>query len=138
VDDVVVDASVFVSRLLRTDPNHSVTCAWFESRDRADGLLVVPALMPPEVAGAIGRRIRDSRVTRRAVEKLLRIPALRVVAVDRALSGRAMTLAAELRLRGADAIYVAVAQRLELPLVTWDREQHDRSGQTISARRPTV
>ena len=35
-------------------------------------------------------------------------------------------VAADLRLRGADATYVAAAQELNLPLVSWDREQIER------------
>lgn len=138
MDDVVVDASVFVSRLLRNDAHHAPTRQWFESRERAGALLVVPALMPAEVAGAITRRINDGRRARIAIERLLRLPELRVVALDRRMGERAADLAADLGLRGADATYVAVARHLELPLVTWDREQRDRAGGTITTVTPSM
>ena len=47
-----------------------------------------------------------------------------------------ITLDAVLRLRGADATYVAVAQRLDLPLITWDREQLERASRLITVRSP--
>ena len=37
------------------------------------------------------------------------------------------SLAAELGLRGADSVYVAVASRLDLPLVTFDIDQRERA-----------
>src|SRR5438552_3680622 len=46
--------------------------------------------------------------------------------LDRALAGVAAQLAADLQLRGADAVYVAVAFQLNIPLVTWDVQQQQR------------
>ena len=40
-------------------------------------------------------------------------------------------LAAELGLRGADSTYVAVAARLDLPLVTLDIDQGERAAKRI-------
>ncbi len=137
VADVVVDASVWVSRLVAVDEHHRETVDWFERRQREASLLVVPALMPPEVAGAIARRLRDGRLARRAVEHLLRLPTLRLVTLDRHLADDAVDLAADLRLRGADATYVAVARRLGLPLVTWDREQRDRARRAVTTATAT-
>lgn len=134
MDDVVVDASVFVSRLVRTDAHHPTTTRWFERHGDGSNLLVVPAVMPAEVAGAIARRTKDGTLARRAVDRLLRLPFLRVVAVDRTLGLQAANLAADLGLRGTDAMYVAVAERLGLPLVTWDREQRERAATIVSTR----
>jgi predicted nucleic acid-binding protein len=136
VADAVIDASVWVSRLVPTDVHHEATVGWFERQEDEAGLMVVPALMPPEVAGAISRRTRDAKLARRAVARLLRLPALRVVAVDRRLAERAAVLAADLQLRGADATYVALADRLRLPLVTWDREQRERAGRAVRTVTP--
>ena len=46
--------------------------------------------------------------------------------------------AADLGLRGADAVYVATAQALHLPLLTWDDDQRDRAGRVIGAFTPTT
>jgi predicted nucleic acid-binding protein len=53
------------------------------------------------------------------------------------LRDRATALATSLRLRGADAVYVAVADRLSIPLVTWDPEQLTRAGSRIQVRPPS-
>jgi predicted nucleic acid-binding protein len=132
VEAAVVDASVWVSRLVRSDVHHESTVRWFGHREREGTLYVAPASMPAEVAGAITRQTRSGRLGRRSVAALLRLPTLRVVALDAFLGEQAAVLAADLRLRGADAVYVAVARRLSLPLITWDREQAERGGRTVT------
>lgn len=137
MDDAVVAASVFVSRLLTGDVHHTPTVGWFERQAAEGRFFVAPAIMPAEVAGAIGRRL-DARIARRAVEHVLRIPSLRVVPIDRRLGERAAILAADLGLRGADATYVAIAEQLRLPLVTWDREQRTRSAPAVTTTTPAT
>ena len=68
---------------------------------------------------------------------MLGIGGVRLVAVDRQLADGAARLAARLRLRGADAVYVALAERLDLPLVTLDSQQLERGGSVIDVRRPS-
>ena len=38
--------------------------------------------------------------------------------------------------RGADAVYLAVAQRLQLPLVSWDGELLERAAALVTTYRP--
>ncbi|MCL4394903.1 MAG: PIN domain-containing protein [Chloroflexi bacterium] len=77
-----------------------------------------------------------SDLAHQAVERLLRLEALRIVALDRRLGLAASQLAAELGLRGADATYVAVANQLRIPLVSWDREQLERASERVSVATP--
>lgn len=138
MDDVVVDASVFVSRLFKNDVHHTPSARWFEDHENEGGLFVVPAILPAEVAGAARRRLDDGILARQIVVWLLRLPALRVVTLDRRVGERIAELAADLGLRGADATYVAVAQLLELPLVTWDRDQSRRAAGTVATLTPSA
>jgi predicted nucleic acid-binding protein len=133
----VVDASVWVSRLVPGDPSHATSRAWLEAQVARGDLLVSPALLLPEVAGALVRRTGLAVAARRAIAQLLRLPAVRLVAVDERVAREAGRLAARLRLRGADAVYVAVARLLRLPLVTLDHEQERRAGEAIVVRQPS-
>ena len=54
------------------------------------------------------------------------------------LADVALRLAAHLHLRGADATYVALAQHLDVPLVTWDDELLQRTGGIISVYTPAT
>ena len=56
--------------------------------------------------------------------------------IDGSVGMRAAEIATHLKLRGADAVYVAVAERLKLPLVTWDGEQRSRASVLVSTSVP--
>jgi len=132
----VVDASVWVSRLVSADVHHPLSQTWLETFVGNGGQCVAPVLLLAEVAGSISGRTREGRLGQAAMQMLLRMPALRIVHVERRLGMSAAQLAADLGLRGADAVYVALAQQLAVPLITWDQEQLDRTGSVISARWP--
>lgn len=61
---------------------------------------------------------------------------MRIVPMEPALMAEATNIAANLRLRGADSIYVAIAKQLNLPLLTWDNEQLTRAVSIIAAFHP--
>ena len=79
-------------------------------------LLVSPAILLPEVAGAIARRTGEQELAKMAVAALQRLPGLRMIAMDSVLSERAAYLAGTQKLRGTDAVYLAAADYLNLPL----------------------
>ena len=135
---MVVDASVVVSRLVTHDVNHEASRLWLTRHVADGGLVIAPTLLLPEVAGAVARRTGVPRLARRAVEAVLRVPGLRLVTVDDVLARTTAALAGRLRVRGADAVYLAVAANLELPLVTWDVEQRDRGARLVEVVTPSA
>jgi len=94
-----------------------------------------PNLLLPEVAGPISRLV-DSTTASWAVAALGRMRRLRLVRLDGRLARRAAQLAGDLRLRGADSVYVAVAHLLGMALVTWDSEQQTRGIGAVAVRSP--
>lgn len=134
--DVVVDASVWVSRLVDADVHHARCQTWLEDQASEGGLLVAPVLVLGEVAGAISRRTNQPGLAHRAVKVLTALPGLRLVSVDPSLAGLAARLAGDHALRGADAVYIATASQLGLPLVTLDGEQLQRAQSIVSTSSP--
>jgi len=134
---VVVDASVWVSRL--TNQASSATSRrWLERQGNTGLLTWVPNLCLAEVAGAIARLSGDPLQGLNAVRiEILRFPHLRVVPLDETLGNRAMELAAHLRLRGSDAVYVATAESLAVPLVTWDHVLLQRAEGVVQVLPPS-
>lgn len=132
----VVDASVWVSRLVPLDSHHEASRTWFGRRIDEGELVAMPSIVLPEVAGAIAWRTGSPELGSRAVALLQELPTSRLVPVDGPLAVLAAELAARLQLRGADAVYVVLAQRLALPLVTWDREQLARAAGAVTAMTP--
>ena len=70
------------------------------------------------------------------MEIFINLPNLRLVPVDGHVGYEAARVASRLRLRGADALYVAVAVLLHVPLVTWDVEQRERTRSLVEAKEP--
>lgn len=131
---VVLDASVWVSRLVPQDIFHESVKAWLGAQRAAGVGLLSPGLLLPEVAGAISRRTGAPGLGRQAVEHLQGLPGLQLVQMDEALINEAARLAAEQDLRGGDSTYVAVAVRLGLPFVTLDKDQSERAANVVSVQ----
>jgi predicted nucleic acid-binding protein len=129
---IVVDASVMVSRLVPQDIFHTAVKTWLNEQRAAGVEFVSPAFLLPEVGGAVSRRTAASHLGKEAVEILQNLPGLRLVEMDATLIREAAHLAADLSLRGADATYVAVAARLNLPLTTLDEDQKTRATKRVS------
>lgn len=133
---IVPDASVWVSHLTPQEVYHATSRRWFREVINAGRIIAAPALLLAEVAGAIARRTGDTELGDKAVAHILSTPNLRLVYTDRELSLLAARLATQHLLRGADALYVAVAYRLEIPLVSWDQEQLARAPDQVTAYTP--
>lgn len=135
-DAVVVDASVMVSWLVPLDANHEASRGWIGRYRAKGGLLVAPTLLVIEAASAIARPIRQPDVAKAAIQRLSAVRTLRLVTVGPNLARAAVNVAAELQLRAGDTIYVALAQILQLPLVSWDKEQLSRAATIIKTYSP--
>lgn len=128
---VVVDASIWVSRLVPQDEFHNRCKEWLAGQRSKGVLLISPSFLLVEVAGAISRRTGDGSLAEAAVQNLQRLAGLRLVEMDQAVIETAAQMAASLGMRGGDAIYAAVAHRLNLSLATLDSDQKDRASQMI-------
>jgi predicted nucleic acid-binding protein len=125
-----------VAALYPPDINYQMSRAWLRQHLRAGGVLFAPMLLLSEVSGAVTRRSGDEALGQLALDRLIAFRQLRLVPLDARLGLHSAQIALDLRLRGADAVYVALADQLQIPLITWDREQRERGGQRIDARQP--
>ncbi len=123
---IVVDASVWVARLVSEDVFYEPVKKWMSERLEAEDQFLAPSLLLAEVGGAISRRTSSS-LGLKAVEQLQNLPGLQLIEMEHSLIQEAAQLAAELGLRGADSVYVAVAARLDIPLVTLDVDQKEKT-----------
>ena len=130
-DYVVVDASLWVARLVAGDTFHQVSRDWLEKQRMGGVQFLAPSLLLVEVAGAIARRTGEADLAKSAVSALDDLDGLRLVEMEADLVRRAAGLAANQGLRGADAIYVAVAERLAVPLATLDLDQQSRAANVV-------
>lgn len=132
---LVIDASVWVAAFVPDDAHHGVTRRWLEEAASSE-TFVTPALGLVETAGAIARRSGAESLGRRACRAIEQLPNILVVVPDGELWNAAIDTAARSSLRGADAVYVALADLLGLPLITWDCEQQARARRPAKVRTP--
>lgn len=133
---MIVDASVWVAAVLEQDGHHRISLAFVEQLAQAGRRVSVPLLTWVEIAGAITRRTGDAASGIRAVSLFSAQPWVRGVLLDDRLAAEATRLAAGLRLRGADAVYVALASLRREPLLTLDREMLERAAAAIEVLSP--
>jgi predicted nucleic acid-binding protein len=124
---LTIDASVFVSRLRADDVAHEQSRAFLEALPGKPVLTILPALVKPEIAGAVRRYTGNPHLARRALEVLDPLPNLTLAPVDDRLAAEAADLAAELGIKGADAVYLATAWMFDAALVTLDAQQGERA-----------
>jgi predicted nucleic acid-binding protein len=134
---IVLDASVWVSALQPDDVNHEISDQWLV-RWTSSNPIFVPSIFLAEVGGAIARRTGNSVLGSQIVEDIVGDPMVQLVMVDLVLAKSAARHAVTLFLRGADAVYVALAAQLGLPLITWDQEQLTRASNLVTAQSPTL
>jgi predicted nucleic acid-binding protein len=91
----------------------------------------VPNLVLAEVTGAIGRTRNDPVRAEAFAMTLGRLPKVTGLALDVALGDQARALAAQYGLRGAGAVYAAVAQQAGCTLISLDHEHLTRLGSTV-------
>ena len=132
----VVDASVWTSRFVPQDVHHTVSRTWLGHYLQSSQPLFAPYVLLSEVAGAAFRRTGSAELAQGTIRVLLQVKQLYLLPIDFAVGLGAAILAANNGLGGADALYVEIARRLTVPLVTWDHNQLARASTFVAARSP--
>lgn len=133
---MVVDASVWIAAFLPGDVHHAPATALLRRLAQERRRVVLPTLAQVEIAGAIARR-SDSAETATAVLDFLLVQSwIEHAALDARQGRAAAALAASCRLRGADAVYVALAASRRLPLIALDVEMLERAPAEVERMTP--
>jgi predicted nucleic acid-binding protein len=131
---LTIDASVWVALSDPSEREHE-TCRRFFRQIRTQlSELRTPTFLLVEVAAAAARKSRDTDVGLNLARRVRSLPMQQWYPLDDELTQVAERLGARLFLRGADAVYAAVAAATDSTLVTLDRELATRSSPDI----PTI
>ncbi len=133
---VTLDASVWLSALSPAERDHAECASLVSSLLERGVALHQPGLFVIEVCAAVARRTRNQALATEAGRATLDVPGLVVHALDHELAAEAAEIAAACALRGADAVYVATARRMDATLVTLDRELRERAEPMAVVRTP--
>ena len=132
----VLDASIYIALINAHEKDHARSWTWFEQAQKAQEPIMAPVILLAEVAAALSRGLGDAALAHRVVRQLSQSDIVDLVPVTLTLAQQAASLAADHRIRGCDAVYVAMADQFGDYLVTLDRQQLDRGAAIVDTREP--
>ena len=133
---MVVDACVWIAAFLPRDAHHPPALELVKQLERRRLQVTLPTLALAETCGAIARRSDSLEVAPPILQFVLAQPWIEHIAIDAALGREAASLAMRCRLRGVDAVYVALATTRGLPLITLDQEIFERAPPQVECMTP--
>jgi predicted nucleic acid-binding protein len=133
---MVLDASVWVAALIKEEQHHTESALFLSRLVQDRRIASGPIFVLAEVAGAIARQSRDTAHAESAIRFMSAQGWLSIHPVTESQGETAAAIAAQQFLRGADAVYVALARQLGTPLVTWDNELLERATAVVPTFTP--
>ena len=131
-----IDASILTNALNSREQGSQESQKFLARVEQENCEIICPTLLIPEVAAALSRALGDHKKGMAFAMAVRDLPNLRLVSLDDSLAVAAAELAARHRLRGADAVYAAVAKQYQTTLVTNDRQQLERLSGVLPVKRP--
>jgi len=131
-----IDASVWVAALLPTDVHHQSSRDVLVRLMAQNAPIICPTLILPEMAAAVARNTDRDDLAIQSSESVGDFPGMTLHLLEHDLAMKAARLAAMHRLRGADAIYIAIAAEEQAVLITWDAEMHNRGAAAVRTITP--
>ena len=132
-----IDASVHINAINENEPEFGDSQAFLARVEQERLEMICPTLLVTEIAAALSRAFDDEETGMAFAMVVRDLPNLRLVSLDDSLAVAAAELAARHRLRGADAVYAAVAKHYQTTLVTNDRQQLERLSGVLPVKRPS-
>ncbi len=132
----VIDASVYIALVNEDEPGFVASWQWLQAIYNNRERLAAPAIMMAEVAAGISRGKGDIIHARKIIRCLQRSRLIEFWPISLSLAARSAEIAADYRIRGCDAVYVALAEQLGTDLVSLDRQQLARGTAVVSTHSP--
>ena len=131
-----IDASVFVNAYGAHEIGHQDSLRILTLIREEGDPVIVPTIVLTEIASAVARTSDDRAGALRYAAAATSLPNVTLVALTPTMARQAAELAATYRLRGADAVYLAVARRYATTLVSRDVEQLTRGSRIVPCQTP--
>lgn len=133
-----LDASVWVNGFDRKERGSKITRQLLQLLADRESPIVIPSLALVEVAGSISRTRRRPEKAVGFADTIARLPHVTVIFPTPELTVVAVQLAARHSLRGADAVYAAVALNAGCTLISLDGEHLARLHNVVHTITPTA
>ncbi|WP_196214140.1 type II toxin-antitoxin system VapC family toxin [Methanolobus vulcani] len=117
-----IDSSVIVAALRRQEKDHLSALELLRKIKDQEHIAIEPYTVLVEVTAAIRRRTGSKELATRVKNDLIELGSFRFVDLDTFSSSSAAEIAADIGVRGMDAIVIQVAKEFGIPLITLDVE----------------
>lgn len=134
---IVIDASVWLSFIVPTDIHFAQANEWAEWFEPGLERIAVPAHFLAEIAGVLSRTGADRQFVEETIDDIVSSDRFVLQDISVSLGLAAADIAKTGRVRGSDAVYLALARSLGSPLLTWDRQQRERGALFCRTMTPT-
>jgi predicted nucleic acid-binding protein len=131
-----VDASLWVNSFDQREAGHDRSRRVLELLRDHIVPVILPYLVLTEVAGAVSRTRNNPAQALAFATAIAQLPNVTLIPLDAGIAQQAAHLAAQHGLRGADAVYAAVALQANCTLITLDSEHLTRLSGVVSTRTP--
>ncbi len=131
-----LDASVHINAVNAREIGSAASQLCLQRLTEHHQTLISPTLLLVEVATAAARALQDANLALQLAQAVRALPRQIWVTLDDNLAFEAAQLGAEARLRGADAVYAAVARRFGAILITRDRQHLERLSTLVPVMTP--
>ena len=131
MEPIVVDSDIIVASFLEQDKFHQEGHLYINGLENGDYTFHLPLLVVVEVVSAISRQAQLNRMAlilraKKSIKDWEEDGKIVLYELDRGRMDNAVGTAEQYRLRGADAVIAALAEELDMPLRTFDKEVQDR------------
>ncbi len=134
---LTIDANVFVSARNRSESQQADSSRFLGRVVQASFSVFCPTLVVPETAAAIARPTGNITLANAVVLQIENFPDLLLIGLTQDRARQAADITTLYGLRGADAVYVALAQELGTTLITWGGGMLARGAQAVPTMTPT-
>ena len=132
----IIDASVYVALLHAKERGHQASITWLHQIRQTGEQILAPNILLAEVGAAISRSTGDASLARKVLHHLQTSTLIELRPVTKNLASRSAEIAIDYRIRGCDAVYVALAEQAGHTLVTLDQQQLQRGSAVVSTTSP--
>lgn len=129
-------ASGWVRAVMPGEAQHESAQRFLRRAIRSGVTLHAPLVLSIEVGAVITRRTHDQTRAKLIVGDMLAMRLVTLYPLDTPRMLQSLRMSVALELRGADAMYAALAASLAMPLISWDNEHLTRAAAAITVYTP--
>lgn len=132
----VIDASVYLALVNSHELGHAQSWQWLQQAQESGEAVIAPVIILAEVGAALSRGQNNPTLAHQVRQQLEQSTLVRLQPISLTLAKRSAEIAIDYRIRGCDAVYVALAEQLHDRLVTLDQQQLTRGAHVVVTQQP--